>query len=510
MQKNVLEYLEAAAERCPDKPAFIGEEEMFTFAGLRETARRMGTALLACTVRRNAPVCVLTDRSAGCLAAFMGVLYSGNFYVPLDGQMPRSRLRGILQALHPIAMIYPAALEARAAEADEMACPRLSFPDGFAHPIDENALTHRRAGVLDADPVYAIFTSGSTGTPKGIVIRHRSVIDFVDWMAEAGAFSDRDVLGNQAPFYFDLSVKDIYLTLKCAATCCIIPKKLFLFPLPLLKFLEEKNVTALVWATSAFHLLANSGALEKAAPARLRTVIVGGEALQAKQLNVWRRALPHVRYINLYGPTEVTVDCTWYPIEREFSDTERIPIGRACANKEVFLLDENRRPVPAGTVGEICVRGTGLACGYYGQWEKTRESFIQDPRNPYYPDWIYCTGDMAVMDANGVLTFLSRRDGQVKHMGYRVELGEIEATLNSVPFVREAVCLYDGARDKILCIYTGEEDGQALARTARELLPRYMVPNIYHRRDAMPHTSNGKLHRVRLREEYIDGNRSGS
>ena len=270
-------------------------------------------------------------------------------------------------------------------------------------------------------------------------------------------------------------------------------------------FLDEKKVTALVWATSAFHLVANSGVLEKKVPTHLRTAILGGEALQAKQLNLWRRALPNVQYINLYGPTEVTVDCTWYPIQREFADTEMIPIGTACANKEVFLLGEDLQPVPPGQPGEICVRGMGLARGYFGQWDKTNAAFIQDPRNPHYPDLIYRTGDVAVMDENGLLTFLTRRDGQIKHMGYRIELGEIETGLNSIPSIREVACLFDRERDRIHCVYTGEEDSKAVAKTARAILPRYMVPNIYHQLETMPRNPNGKIDRPRLAEEFLHG-----
>lgn len=356
--------------------------------------------------------------------------------------------------------------------------------------------------MLDIDPAYVIFTSGSTGIPKGIVICHRSVIDFTEWFVSAGGFTQEDVLANQAPFYFDLSVKDIYTALKTGATVHIIPQKLFLFPLPLVRFLEEKRITALAWATSAFHLLAASGALEREAPTHLRTVLLGGEALQAKYLNRWRRALPQVRYVNLYGPTEVTVDCTWYPIERDFADHEAIPIGRPCPNKEIVLLDEQLRPVPPGQPGEICVRGMGLTRGYFGEWDKTRSALIQDPRNPHYPDLLYRTGDLAVMDGDGVLTFLSRRDGQIKHMGYRIELGEIETALTSLPQVEEAVCLFDRERDKILCVYSGEESPQ-VARQARSLLPRYMVPNLYHWRKALPHNPNGKIDRAALREEFL-------
>lgn len=502
IQKNVLEYLEHSAAEFPEKIAFADEKQAVTFAGMRASAQALGTAVMAKTQRYNAPIVVLTERTAATLTAFMGVLYSGNYYVPLDSKMPIPRMKSILDTVMPAAILYPADTE-KTVQQLEADCPLLCEEEAFAYPVDADALDRRRSRILDIDPVYIIFTSGSTGKPKGIVISHRSVIDFTEWMAEAGRFSSQDVLGNQAPFYFDLSVKDIYLTLKCGATTHIIPKKLFMFPLLLVRFLEEKKVTALVWATSAFHLVANSGALKKEVPTHLRTVILGGEALQAKQLNQWRAALPEVRYINLYGPTEVTVDCTWYPIEREFSDSEIIPIGRACANKEVFLLDENLQPVPVGQPGEICVRGIGLAKGYFHEPEKTQNVFIPDPRNPYYPDMIYRTGDIAVMDEEGVLTFLSRQDGQIKHMGYRIELGEIETALNSIEGVAETICCFDRKHDKIVCIYSGDSEERTLAKAVRTLLPRYMLPNVYHHLEAMPHNANGKIDRVKLKEQYI-------
>ena len=284
LQKNVLDYLDSSAARFPHKLAFADEARSFTFGQLRACARGLGTALADLGPQHNRPVAVLVNHTAANLAAFFGVLEAGHFYVPLDLQMPLPRLRGILETLSPAALVYPAGEETLAQALADL-CPVLCAEEGFAHPPQDALLDARRGRVLDIDPVYAIFTSGSTGTPKGIVIAHRSVIDFTEWMADACQFTHQDVMGNQAPFYFDLSVKDIYLTLKCGATTHIIPQKDFLFPTLLMDFLEEKKVTALVWATSAFHLVANSGVLEKKVPSHLRTVILGGEALQAKQLN---------------------------------------------------------------------------------------------------------------------------------------------------------------------------------------------------------------------------------
>lgn len=503
---NLLEYLENTAGRFPDKPAFCDKDRTFAFEELWQFARRCGTAIARRVDGVNRPIAVLTGRTAVTAAAFQAVLASGCCYVPVDEAMPRARMEAILNQLRPPLLLCAPGQEETAAELAHL-CPGLNVEEGAKEEPDDALLEGRRARVLDVDPAYAIFTSGSTGTPKGIVVSHRSVIDFVEWMADACRFSQDDVLANQAPFYFDLSVKDLYMTLKCGATCHILEKKLFSFPLLLMREIERVEATALIWATSAFHLVANSGALDRCRPQTLNKVILGGEALGAKQLNLWRAALPEVQYINLYGPTEVTVDCTWYPIPRDrvFAADEAVPIGTACRNMEVLLLDGELRPVPDGQVGEICVRGVGLANGYYGDWDKTRAAFIQNPLNPWYPDRLYRTGDLARRGEDGLLYFAARKDGQIKHMGYRIELGEVETALNGVDGV-EAVCFFDQGRDKIVCVCCTQLTDNEIVGAIREKLPRYMQPNLYRRVDAMPYNANGKIDRVRLREAYFREN----
>lgn len=500
---NLLEYLEASAAAVADKPAFCDVSRSFTFGELWQFARRCGAAIARRVEGVNRPIAVLTGRTAVSVAAFQAVLASGNYYAPIDETMPLARMEAILDQLQPALVLYAPGQEDQVARLAGK-YPALNVDEGAREEPDDALLEGCRERVLDVDPAYAIFTSGSTGSPKGIVVAHRAVIDFVEWMARACQFTGEDVLANQAPFYFDLSVKDLYLTLKCGATCHILEKKLFLFPLLLLQEIQRVEATALVWATSAFHLVANSGALERCQPQSLRKVILGGEALGAKQLNLWRSALPQVQYINLYGPTEVTVDCTWYPIpgDRVFDDAEPIPIGTACRNMEVLLLDGELRTVPDGQVGEICVRGIGLANGYYGDWDKTRAAFIQNPLNPHYPDRLYRTGDLAYRGSDGLLYFASRKDGQIKHMGYRIELGEVETALNALADM-EAVCFFDRERDKIVCVCrTGLTDAQIVA-AIRDRLPRYMQPNLYRRVEAMPFNANGKIDRVRLKEAYF-------
>ena len=205
----------------------------------------------------------------------------------------------------------------------------------------------------------------------------------------------------------------------------------------------------------------------------------------------------------MYGPTETTVDCAAFHLTRDYRDDEAIPIGKACRNMQIILLDKDGKLVPDGEAGEICVRGSGLASGYFGNWEKTNECFIQNPANPYFRDILYRTGDIAVKKDDGLLYFLSRQDGQIKHMGYRIELGEIETALHSVDGIAAAACLFDRNRDRIVCIYEGEPDAAALARAMRRLVPKYMLPNIYEKLDALPMNANGKIDRVKLKEQFI-------
>ena len=496
--QNVLEYLERTAERFPEKTAFSDETLSLTFAQLLDGSRRLGSFIAEHTAGTSRPVGVLTGRSARTPLAFMAVLQSGNCYVPLDPQMPQARLEAILRQLSPELVLFS---EADRRTAEQLSCPTVCIEDHFSDLVNEPLLQKRRFAVLDTDPVYIIFTSGSTGTPKGIACHHRGVIDLADWLAEAGGFSSDDVLGNQAPFYFDGSVKDLYMCLKCGMTCHILPKKLFMFPKLLTEYLNEKGVTVLQWATSAFHLTAQSGILEKQPPKCVKKILLGGEALLAKDLNLWKRALPDAEYTNLYGPTEATVDCLYYRVDREFADHEAIPIGRPCANKDVFLLDENDRLADAG---EICVRGTGLALGYYNDPVKTAAAFVQNPLQTNYPERIYRTGDFAVRNADGLFVFQSRQDGQIKHMGYRIELGEIERALASVSGLTEAACLFDEEKDAIVCVYSGSPEAAAILAHLRTLIPKYMFPNAFRKKDALPHNANGKLDRPRIKKEYAD------
>lgn len=502
VQRNILEYLEHTVGAMPEAVALSEDKGSITFSQLHDLSRRLGSAIARRTGCVNRPVAVFTERKIAPVTGFLGALQSGNFYVPVDCKMPRSRMDSLMRQLQPAAMVLSRAHTALAEPYADL-CPMLFFEDAGEEEIDDTLLQRCRSKVLDVDPAYILFTSGSTGAPKGIVVSHRAAIDFTDWYADTFAFTGNDILGNQSPFFFDLSMRDLYTMLKSGTRIHLIPQKCFSFPKLLQQELTEQAITGLNWAASAFHLVANSGILEKGMPQSIHTVIIGGEALQAKQLNIWRRALPNTRFINVYGPTETTVDCCYYFIDREFADGETIPIGKACENMEAFLLSEQGCEVPRGESGELCIRGSGLAQGYYGDWDKTTAAFTQDPRNKFYPDRIYHTGDIAVEDEDGNFRFLARKDNQIKHGGYRIELGEIETGINGLAGVQAAICFFEAEKDKIHCVYQGTLTGGEIAAAVRALLPKYMLPNIYHQISQMPYTPSGKIDRNALKKEYL-------
>lgn len=502
MQTNVLDYLRKTAEKMPDKPALIDGETCFSFAELSEAARAAATAILDST-HAGSFVCVLCDRRAIGVVGMLAALWAGACYVPLDVKMPEARMRAILEQVRPDAILYAERDAAVAQGIAEFASVRC-IEDAMGGEADDHALCLRRAALLDIDPAYVIFTSGSTGAPKGIPITHRGLIDFTDWLVDSCRLDETTVLGCQAPLFFDTCLKNLMPCFAVGATVHMLPQKFFSFPLLCMRYLNEHRINTLIWSTAAFHLIANSGVLEREPPEFIRTVAVGGEALMAPQLNRWRRVLPEARFFNHYGPTETAVDCIWYPICRDFGNGEPIPIGGPCANMQVLLLDEQGREVPGGETGEICIRGGGLSPGYLGDPDKTATVFVQNPLESRFPDRIYRTGDLARYNERGELMFLGRRDAQIKHMGYRIELGEVETAICAVPGVEAAACLFDGEADAIVCFCQTELGADELTKAARQRLPKYMTPNLWRISDRLPHNANGKLDRAELKRRYFE------
>ena len=342
MTKNVLDYLYTSKEKFPLKTAVADNVSSMTYTELVDNATTIAVALLKYTGARRA-VPIYMDKSCVTLAAFMGVVMTGNFYVLLEPAHPAERIHSILDTLQADIIVTNRKNEKKAAKL-EFTGNIVYIEDLLEAQVtdeDRKKLSDIKANALDIDPLYAIFTSGSTGVPKGVVVNHRSVIDFIECFTDIFGITDKDVIGNQAPFDFDVSVKDIYSSLKCGATLQIIPKSMFSFPTRLLDYLDDNNVTTLIWAVSALCIITTLKGFDYKVPKAINKVIFSGEVMPIKHLNIWREYYKDALFANVYGPTEITCNCTYYIIDREFAIDDVLPMGKAFPNERVFLLDEN-------------------------------------------------------------------------------------------------------------------------------------------------------------------------
>jgi amino acid adenylation domain-containing protein len=500
MQRNVLEYLEQTVVRLPRKTAYANEETGITFEEVYQRSRAIGTFLKEQEFEKE-PIVVFMGKHPRTIVTFYGVIYSGNYYVPIDEEMPRHRIELIFESLKPRAVLCDNDT-IKLLETFPYHGKVYSYEDMIKTPVNNDDLQLIRDRQIDTDPIYIVFTSGSTGVPKGVVACHRSVIDYIESLSEVLQFNEDTVFGNQTPLYVDACLKELYPTLKFGATAYLVPKNLFMFPLKLVEFLNEYKINTVCWVVSALTMISAFGALEKEVPKYLHTIAFGSEVFPIKQYNLWKKHLPNARFVNLYGPTEATGMSCYYEVNRDFELDEMIPIGRPFRNTQILLLDEKNQIPKQGEEGEICIRGTSLTLGYYKNFEKTNEVFVQNPLNTAYPELIYRTGDLGKYNERGELLFVSRKDNQIKHMGHRIELGEIEIVANQMEAMKSACCIFDNVKKKIILYYVGEHTTAQVANYLKEKLPRYMIPNVIETLEEMPLTSNGKINRVLLKEKY--------
>ena len=501
MAGGVWEYLLLQARERPDRTAYADERRAVTYRETKETAERIARGILDACPSKREPFAVFMGKCTESILSIWGVVASGNFYCPLDAEMPKARLLVILGVLKPRAVLTDEAHEAEAREmAEAVSAKVLVYEELCKTEPDENALAAVREEITECDPLYVLFTSGSTGIPKGVLVGQRVVTNYLAWLGETFSFSENDVFGNQAPFYFDVSVHDIYGAAYFGARMEIIPPHLFGFPVRLIEYMNARGVTTFLWVPSAMGIVSALKAFKAVRPRCLRHVMFAGEVLPWKVYRYWRENLPDAVFANLYGPTETFV-CTAYVTDGSEKEGETLPIGRPVRNASALILDEEGREVPRGETGELCLRGSCLAMGYYGDPERTAASFVQNPLVSAYPDRIYHTGDLVRLDERGMLIYLSRKDYQIKHMGYRIELGEIENAAALLGNVENCACVYDGKKKRIVLFYEGTEaDPEEMATRIAEKVPQYMVPGRIIYLDALPRNANGKTDRKALAE----------
>lgn len=500
MERNVLQFLEKAAVDFSNKIAAKDSRTECTFAQLCSDARRIGSALLEKQIFGKT-IPVFMEKGVMTLKAFWGITYAGGCYSLLNPIQPQERVEKILNILKAPYLITDH--NSYDGLADVKFDGEILFvEDLIESAIDEEGIRRIREKSIDTDALYVNFTSGSTGIPKGVVVGHKSVIEFMHYFVSIFHITSEDIIGNQAPFDFDVSVKDIYSMLLTGATMYIIPKECFSFPKKVLDVLVEEKITTLIWAVSALCMITSLRGFTYKVPLTVNKILFSGEVMPINHLQEWKKVLPQAMFVNLYGPTEITCNCTYYIIEEECQN--EIPIGKAFPNERVFLLDESQKEVcKANVEGEICVAGSTLALGYFDDPERTQKAFVQNPLHTNYNELIYRTGDIAHYREDGNLVYVGRKDFQIKHLGHRVELGEIETYINMIPGIDRVCCLYDDIKQQIVAVYQGNVERTLIKKELRKKLIRYMIPERYIIVEQMPLTPNGKIDRKKIKAEYF-------
>lgn len=500
MNTSVLNWLENTVSRVPEKVAFTDEKDVLTFHRLDLLRKAIGTYLTG-VVKPGSPVAIMSGRSVLTPACFLGVASAGCFYAPMDATMPVSRLRQILGVIRaPVMLVDQANLEL--AQSLGYDGTIVVAEDILETKADEAVLEKARYNITEDAPLYVIFTSGSTGVPKGVITSHHSLMCYIDAVCKVLEVEEADVFGNQSPLDYIAAVRDIYIPVKTGASTVIIPKNEFSMPQKLFETLNTHKVTALCWSVSGVELPAKLGAFDLVKPEYLKKLCFSGSVINSKYLKIWIDNLPHVRFVNQYGPTEATASCTYHVVTEKVDETTVLPIGRPYENYRILLLNEDMTETAPGEIGEICVSGPILALGYYGAPEKTAEAFIQNPLNPNYRELIYRTGDLGSFREDGVLMFHGRKDRQIKHMGHRIELEEIEETARQIPGVGECCALYHKPKEHLYLFYTGQASSKDIVIHFRKVLPAFMAPRKLINLEELPRLPNGKIDMQTLKSYF--------
>ncbi len=503
MQINVIEYFEKGALlKCRDKVAVRDQSGEYTFEQIGRFAKNLAELILKRSGMIRQPVPVFLPKSAENIVADIGILYSGNAYANLDVKSPSQRLKGMLDNLNPPVIITSKA-HAATLRSLGFADEKLIFVEEamVAETLyDETALLKRLDAIIDTDPYCIIHTSGSTGIPKGVGLNHRCTVDFADWAFERLNLDGSEVMGSLAPIYFDAYTLEFCTMMAKGATWVVVPDGLTAFPVKLVEFIAAQPINFIFWVPTIMVNIANMDLLAKIKLDRIKKVFFIGEVFPTKHLNYWRRHLPEAMFVNLYGPIEITVACTYFIVDRDFSDDEKLPVGFPMRNTDVLILNEQNQLAKVDEQGEICVRGSSLALGYWNNPERTAKGFVQNPLNPHYQELIYRTGDVGYRNNRDEIMFLGRKDFQIKHQGYRIELGEIEHAVLQMDGIRNCCVAYNQNKREITLFYeSNKEMTPAFIRERLSVsLPKYMLPTVMNWMELMPRNPNGKIDRAKL------------
>lgn len=518
--------LSDSAARLPDHEAARFQNQSLTYGELERVTNQVAWALQAAGVQRGDRVGLYVHKSLASIISVFGIMKAGGVYVPLDPKAPPKRLAYITRncdvrvvltspdKLGQLAAFYAEDCPVRAVLLMDNREPVAMLPDDVQIIPWREVTTYSGSpvtdpGTIETDLAYILYTSGSTGDPKGVMISHRTILTFINWACDTFDLGPADRVTSYAPLHFDLSTFDLYATVKAGGTVVLIPEQLSIFPIRLVRLLQDEGITVTYMVPSIYSLMVNHGQLSAHDLSALRLILFAGEVFPIRYLRALAEAIPGAAYYNLYGPTETNV-CTYYRVRAEDlapENTQPVPIGIACENMEVFVVDsEGQLVTEPGSEGELWARGSCVAQGYWGDAEKTARSFVLNPYQPHYAEIAYRTGDIVTLDEDGVnWRYIGRRDHMVKSRGYRIELGEIEAVLYGHTSVKEAAAVaipedLIGNRIEafVLPVEGSHVSDKELKLYCGQRLPPYMVPEIVHLCDELPKTSTGKVNRTLL------------
>lgn len=516
------------ANKYPDHVAVWFEDERITYRELDRRSSCLAASLISNGLRKGDRVGIFIHKSIESIISVFGILKAGGIYVPLDPNSPAARVAYILSDCGIRQLITSQRkllelqrLDAQPARLKLQAAFLVDIKDGesgiatqpdslelgrtvsWSEVLANQPLAAPVEGV-SSDVAYVLYTSGSTGMPKGVMISHRAAFTFIDWTFERFAVSHEDIISSHAPLHFDLSIFDIFTTIKAGGTIAIVPEWLSAFPVKLSEFISTRRISVWYSVPSALTLMLQRGNFASRIYPDLRVILFAGEVFPLKYLRALRDSTS-ARLFNLYGPTETNV-CTYYEVTQlDPARTEPIPIGTAISNYEVFALNAGGRPIEAGEEGELFARGPGLLTGYWGDPEKTRKTLVTNPLHTHYDDLVYKTGDIVSVDADSNFLYRGRRDHMIKSKGYRIELGEIETALYAHPQIVEAAVVpvpdeevTNRLKAYVVCEPPGALTPQQIQHHCQQRIPRYMVPETIEICDRLPKTSTGKVDRQSL------------
>lgn len=504
-------------------------ERRLTYGSLNALSDQLAGTLRAHGVKTGDRVGIYIPMSLASVVSVFAIMKAGASYVPLDPSAPAKRLAyvihdcgittlvssttkaGGIQAMFPEECPLNSVVLVDCDLPPEHKNTPVPLPQGvvaaqWSEVLSQLAWPPAGTPSVETDTAYILYTSGSTGTPKGVMISHRNSLTFVNWAAECVRLTWEDRVVCHAPLHFDLSTFSIFSSCLVGAEIVLVPEGTSTFPTQLAKMIERERISVWYSVPSVLAFMVLYGDLAGCDLSSLRAIVFAGEVFPVKYLQKLMSILPSARYLNWYGPTETNV-CTSYEVPH--LDPERttpIPIGKACANTEVFAINiEGKAVTRPGESAELYVRGPTLMQGYWGDQEKTAKVLVRNPLNPDSPHIVYRTGDIVTLDGDGNYIYLGREDGMIKTRGYRVEVGEIESVLYAHPAVKEAVVL--GIPDELfgnrLRAVVSLHEGTALNKEellahCSQRLPHYMMPDVVEFRKELPKTSTGKADRAGL------------